>query len=169
MSKTNDLFRKHIRKVAPEAKLYLTEHYNSFSKKKKDLFGFVDFIVFDAPEMHAGEGFMSYYQITSPGNIYSRLRKIAADSAMLDIVCFLVKHHQLVIVWGKDATKEVVIFLDSEGIGKQKFSIKPRDMVSYANVMWKLDGTGTEVRAVMAAAIESLIKKRYTSRGIIDG
>lgn len=169
MPKTNDLFRKHIKQHAPGAKIYLTEHYNSFSKKKKDLFGFVDFIVFDAHEMNAGEGFMSYYQITSPGNIYSRLRKIAADDTMLDIVCFLVKHQQLVLVWGKDATKEIVAFLDSEGIGKQKFSIKPREMVSYANVMWKLDGTGTEVRAVMKAAIESLIKKRYTSREISDG
>lgn len=164
MPKTNDLFRAHIREQDPDAKIYLTENYNSFSKKKKDLFGFVDFIVFNSSDVD-GSGYMTFYQITSPGNMSSRLRKIAEDDTMLDVVKYLVSHYQPVVIWGKDKTKEVYLIIDSGGIYKQKFSIKPREMVAFSNTKWDLRiGTRDELRNRMRAGIESSIKQKYIKR-----
>lgn len=165
MPKTNDLFRALIREQDPDAKIYLTENYNSFSKKKKDLFGFVDFIVFNSSDI-SGSGYMTFYQITSPGNVYSRARKIAEDDTMLDIVRYLVTNNQLVLIWGKDKTKEVCIIMDSEEVSKQQFSIKPREMIGFSNVKWDVyAGDRAELRERMRVSIESLIKCKYTKRG----
>lgn len=78
----------------------ITEHWNSFTRQRKDLFGFIDIIALDVSEKKTWG-----IQCTSTGNMSARVKKICTECRDYALAWLEVGNNIEVIGWSKKAVK----------------------------------------------------------------
>ena len=108
-SRTLNLLRKEGKIVD------VTEKWNSFTRQRKDLFGFIDIIAIEKNQTWG-------IQCTSTGNISARIKKITTECKDNALAWLKAGNHIEVIGWSKkglkgkrktwQATRKIVDFVD---------------------------------------------------------